>query len=115
MAQHIRQGEVRFVPVQAFPSGETRAVMPVNGVIIVGQSESHHHHVLDAPGVTVVERQDNVPKGMRILHAIVTQPTTLRQTAGNPHGTHVVEPGNYVIHIKREHNPFTEMARMVSD
>jgi hypothetical protein len=113
--QHIRQGEVRFVPVTNFKSGKTRQVEPINGVVIVGQSESHHHHVLDAAGVTVLERTENVPSGMRILHAIVEQPTTLRQTAGNPHGAHVIEPGLYEIRIKREFNPFAEQARQVAD
>lgn len=111
----IRQGEVRIEPVAAIPSVATREVPPVNGAIIVGESESHHHHVLDAPGVTVLERTQNVPAGMRILYAIVEQATTLRQTAGNPHGAHRIDPGTYQISIKREYNPFLEQARRVAD
>ena len=110
----IRQGEVRMVPVKAFAEAETRPVMAQNGVVIVGESESHHHHVLDAEGVTVMERV-SAPAGMRILHAIVEQPTTLRQTVGNPHGAHVIAPGLYEIRIKREFDPFAEQARRVAD
>lgn len=111
----IRQGEVRMMPVKAFPKHSTVAVEAINGAFIVGESESHHHHVLDAEGVIVRERTENVPAGMRILEAIASNPTTLRQTAGNPHGSHVVPPGMYEIRIKREFNPFTEQARRVAD
>lgn len=111
----IRQGEVRIHPIVKMPNCEMREVKPQNGVIVVGESESRHHHVLDADGVTVMERTAGVPSGMRILYAIVEKQTMLRQTAGNPHGSHVIEPGMYEIPIKREFNPFTEQARMVSD
>jgi hypothetical protein len=114
-ALHIRQGEVRLIPVSAFPDAETRPVAAQNGVVIVGESESHHHHVVDADGVTVLERCSDVPAGMRILHMIVEKPTKLRQTAGNPHGAHDVPPGLYEVRIKREFNPFSEMARRVAD
>jgi hypothetical protein len=111
----VRQGEVRMEPIAAIPQCDMRQIEPKNGVIIVGESESHHHHVLDAEGVTVMERTSGVPEGMRVLYAIVEKRTTLRQTAGNPHGAHVIEPGTYEIPIKREFNPFTEQARMVAD
>ncbi|MGB3388998.1 MAG: hypothetical protein WBA88_13525 [Pseudaminobacter sp.] len=111
----VRQGEVRMEPIAALPDCDMRPVEAKGGVIIVGESESHHHHVLDAEGVTVMERTSGVPAGMRILYAIVEKATTLRQTAGNPHGSHRIEPGTYKIPIKREFNPFTEMARRVAD
>lgn len=114
MAKSPRQGEVRMIPVADFGDHETRPVAPENGVIIVGESETHHHHVLDADGVMVMERV-NAPDGMTILHAIVEKPTRLRQTAGNPHGEHAIAPGKYVIRIKREFNPFAEQARRVAD
>lgn len=113
-AINIRQGEVRFIPVDDFGNHETRPVEAKNGMIVVGESESHHHHVLDANGVIVLERI-KTPAGMRILHAIVEKPTKLHQTAGNPHGSHKVPPGKYEIRIKREFNPFAEQARRVAD
>ena len=111
----VRQGEVRMQPIASIPSCEMRRVDAKDGVIIVGESESHHHHVLDADGVTVMERTSGVPEGMRVLYAIVEKPTRLRQTAGNPHGAHTIEPGKYVIPIKREYDPFLEQARRVAD
>jgi hypothetical protein len=111
----IRQGEVRMQPIAAIPKCETKLIEAKGNAIVVGESESHHHHVLDASGVTVLERADKVPAGMRILYAIVENATKLRQTAGNPHGSHDVPPGTYEISIKREFNPFLEQARMVAD
>lgn len=111
----VRQGEVRMEPIAEIPQCKTRLIEAKNGVVIVGESESHHHHVLDADGVTVMERISDVPAGMRILYAIVEKPTTLRQTAGNPHGLHTIAPGKYEIPIKREFDPFSEQARRVAD
>lgn len=111
----IRQGEVRMEPISAIPECELRPVAAKNGVIVVGKSESHHDHVLDAEGVTVMERVSGLPEGMRILYAIVERPTVLRQTAGNPHGEHKIAAGTYEIPIKREFDPFLEQARRVED
>lgn len=111
----IRQGEVRMEPVDAVPEHANRKVEPQDGVVIVGESESHHHHVLESDGVTVLEQTKDVPVGMRILYAIVEQPTRLLQTSDQPHQPHVIEPGLYRIRIKREYNPFLEQARQVKD
>ena len=116
MTTIIRQGEVRMEPIAGLPDGvDLFEVAPVKGVIIVGESEGHHHHVLDADGVTVMERKTDVPEGMRILYAIVRNPTKIHQTAGNPHGAHDVPVGIYAIRIKREFDPFAEQARRVAD
>lgn len=111
----IRQGEVRIEPIKAIPKCEMKPIEAKNGVIIVGESESHHHHVLDAEGVTVMERTSDVPAGMRTLYAIVKTATILHQTAGNPHGSHAIGVGIYAVRIKREFNPFLEEARRVAD
>ena len=111
----IRQGEVRIQPIASIPECMTKPIAANGGVVIVGESESHHHHVLDASGVSVMERTDQLPEGMRILYAIVAAPTKLRQTAGNPHGDHDIAPGTYEISIKREFNPFLDQARRVED
>ena len=61
--------------------------------------------------MSLVEALANVVVG----YGIVEKPTSLRQTAGNPHGEHAIAPGKYVIRIKREFNPFAEQARRVAD
>lgn len=111
----FRQGEVRLQPINDIPECTTSPINAENGVIIVGESESHHHHVLEAEGVTVMERTSNVPEGMRILYAVVEKATVLKQTAGNPHGAHSIPEGKYEISIKREYDPFTQQARRVAD
>jgi hypothetical protein len=112
----IRQGEVRMSPLSSIPACAMSKISATNGAIIVGESESHHHHVIrDNGAVDVMERTDNVQDGMKILYAIVKDPTVLEQTAGNPHAAHPIPSGNYEIRIKREFNPFLEQARRVAD
>lgn len=111
----IRQGEVRMQPIAELPKCEMKPIEAKDGVIVVGESESHHHHVLEAEGVTVMERTSDVPQGMRILYAVVEKATVLKQTAGNPHGAHEIPKGTYEIPIKREFDPFSEQARRVAD
>ena len=86
-----------------------------HGAWIISHSESGHHHVIDAPGVTVMERTRDVPEGMRILIAIVENPTELRQHAGNAHEAHDLSEGVYEFRISREFDPFMQQARRVAD
>src|SRR5690606_36409086 len=68
------QGEVNIRRVDAMPDG-LNPVAPERGVYIIGHSESGNTHVIDAPGVTVMERTKAVPAGMRMLYAIVEKAT----------------------------------------
>ena len=111
----IRQGEVRLMKIEKLPNMAMSKMQPEKGAWIVGHSETGHNHVLGLDGVAVMERTEKVPKGMRILYAIVEKPTTLKQTAATPHGEHNVPSGIYEIRIKREFNPFLEDARRVAD
>lgn len=80
--------------------------------LIVGHSESGHNHVLERGDMIVKER---VIDGMKVLHAILREPLTLRQSAGTPHKEQIVEPGEYFITNNVEYNPFLEQARRVAD
>lgn len=108
------QGEITVFRVSSLPEGlvpsgeRDRAGRP-----IISHSESGHHHVLER-GVTVLERSDP-PSGMRILYAILDEPTRLIQDADEPHGSHALSPGIYEFRIAREFDPFAEQARMVAD
>ena len=82
------------------------------GEFIVGHSESGHHHLLEAGGVTLLEREQN---GMKILHAILKNPVALKQDAGNPHDQQTIEAGEYIIGSSLEYDPFTQQARRVAD
>lgn len=80
---------------------------------IISHSESGNHHILDA-AVAIMEKPD-APEGMRILYALLEQPTALIQDAPNAHGSHMLEPGLYEMRIAREFDPFAEQVRMVAD
>lgn len=109
------QGEVNIRRIEAMPDGLTPVVAD-GGVFIIGHSESGNTHVIDAPGVTVMERTKDVPQGMRMLYAIVDNPkTVLRQNASTPHEGIALPPGIYSFRISREFDPFAEQARKVAD
>lgn len=116
--QHFKiaaaQGEVNIKRIDSIPDGLS-PVVPERDVFIIGHSESGNTHVIDATGVKVMERTKNVPAGMRMLYAIIEQPTALRQNAAAPHEVISLPPGLYSFRISREFNPFTEQARQVAD
>lgn len=110
------QGEIYARKIDRLPEG----VVEFNernerGAWIISHSESGHHHLIDASGVTVMERTDDVPDGMRILYAIVDHPAQLRQDAANAHEAHDLSAGVYEMRIAREYDPFTAQARRVAD
>lgn len=80
---------------------------------IISHSESGHHHVLDRP--VAVHELPEPPEGMRVLYALLEQPTMLVQDAANAHGSHSLAPGLYEFRIAREYDPFMEQARQVAD
>lgn len=80
---------------------------------IISHSESGSHHVLERP-LAVFEKPD-APAGMRILYALLDEPTRLLQDASDAHGEHLLEPGVVEFRIAREYDPFSEQARRVAD
>ena len=109
------QGEVNIRKIEAAPS-DLVTVSAEKGLLIVGHSESGHHHCFrDTGGVALMERTKDVPSGMKILYAIIDNPAELIQDAASPHETIAFEPGIYEFRISREYNPFTEEARRVAD
>lgn len=106
------QGEVYARRIDALPEGLT-PVAPEEGVVIVAHSEQGHHHVLDAAHAEVLERP--ATDGLRILYAVVREPTALRQTAASPHEEMRLEPGIYELRLAREYDPFADQVRRVAD
>ncbi len=109
------QGEIYARKLNALPVGLADFTEKRGSAWIISHSESGHHHVIDDAGVTVMERVKDVPAGMRILVAIVEQPSSLRQDASDAHEAHDLPPGIYEIRIAREYDPFSEQARRVAD
>ena len=107
-------GEVNFFRIKegAMDLSGFSPVKPVSGSYIVGHSESGHNHILEDVGVVMMERE---VEGMKVLHAILKNPVSLKQSAGAPHKEQTVEPGEYFITNNVEYNPFLEQARRVAD
>jgi hypothetical protein len=112
-----QQGEVRVYKIDAVPNCESRpAEKSMRGDWIISHSETGHHHVVPGSDADVIERTDGVPKGMRILYAIVRNPTALRQDAPVPHGEVPLDGDSIYEHrVSREYDPFSEQARRVAD
>lgn len=109
------QGEIRIDQIDTLPDGMTTVdVERIAKGYIISHSEQGHHHLLDG-NVEVMERTNNVPAGMKILYAIVKDPSRLHQDAATPHKPIDLDPGIYEMRIKREYDPFLEQARRVAD
>ncbi|GLK77996.1 hypothetical protein GCM10008171_32500 [Methylopila jiangsuensis] len=108
----IRIGDVK--PGAKLPAGCT-PLQPEDGVVIVGHSETGHHHVLAADGVTAGVL-DRAPEGMRILHIILQSANELTHLRGHDtHETIRVEPGEYRAISGREYDPYQQLARRQAD
>lgn len=107
-----RLGDV--TPTSAFPEGYTP--MPSEGGrFIVGHSETGHHHTVAARGAEIAV-MDRPLEGMRVLYAILREPTMLEHQ--RPHDTHepiALEPGVYEIRGGRGFDPYAELARQSMD
>ena len=109
------QGEIGVRKITKLPDGVTTRIGETNGRVIVGHSETGHHHTLDCRDVEVYEAK-TAPAGMKILYAIVNAATTLDHE--RPHDTHEsigLQPGMYEFRIGREYDPYAEVARRQAD
>lgn len=114
------QGEITVIRIGDVPADrklppEYRKIKPEGGHFVIGHSETGHHHVIAAKGATVGEL-DRPPEGMRILRAILEDPTSLEHL--RDHDTHEGiqhEPGEYEFRIGREFNPFAAIAQRQGD
>lgn len=108
------QGEITIIKIDALPENiETKAVQRCGAGHIISHSESGHHHVLTHG--EVMERVNDVPKGMQVIYALLDKPAALVQDAPVPHGCYDLAPGIYEFRISREYDPFAEQARRVAD
>ncbi|MFG1462312.1 hypothetical protein V5F77_05375 [Xanthobacter sp. DSM 24535] len=109
------QGEVRIYRIDAIPSG-VKPMKKERGHWIIGQSETHHDHVLVAERAQVFEA-DTAPEGMRILYAVLDSAGTLEHLRGHDtHAPHAFEPGDTIMfRTDREYDPYAELARRVAD
>jgi len=108
------QGEIAIRRIDKLPEG-IKPLAKENGKLIIGHSETGHHHVMVADQCEVFVA-DKAPEGMRILYAVLESPGELIHERG--HDTHEPiqhEPGIYEYRIMREYDPYAELARQVAD
>lgn len=122
------QGEITMFAVDQLPEGKlkdvtTEVVLPFKESkgFVISHSESGNHHMLleraaaGDPAIKVFEATENVPEGMKILYAILENPSALIQDADEPHGSYDLEPGVYEFRIAREFDVSSQIARTVFD
>lgn len=115
------QGEITIRRIGDVPA--TRAILsgftpmkPEHGKFIIGHSETGHNHVLDRLDGIDVAVMDSPPEGMKILRAILENPTSLVHL--RDHDTHEpiqLLPGEYEFRIAREFDHYAELARQSAD
>lgn len=112
------QGEITIIRLGAVPSRKElpgTALAAEAGRYVIGHSETGHHHVIAERGARVTVLYE-APAGMRVLRAILENPTALDHL--RDHDTHEsirLEPGLYEFRIGREFDPFQEIARQQAD
>jgi hypothetical protein len=95
------QGELYIRQVATLPPG----LIPVeakDGRVVVGHSETGHHHVMDARTTTMYR----LPEEIYELFLVVTEPTQLVHLRSvDTHEPIFYPPGNYIVRRQREYTP----------
>lgn len=104
------QGELTITRIKKAPKNIGSAVAPVGGVIIVGHSETGHHHVVDADCATLT-RVDAFTAFLNVF-----KPTAIVHRRDHDiHQSIALQPGMYEFRTGREFDPFEEVIRASSD
>ena len=104
------QGELTITKLDKRPAKVGGVIAPVGGKLIVGHSETGHHHVVDA-GCAVLTRIDEFT-----AHLDVKKPTQIDHL--RDHDTHpsvALQPGMYEFRTGREFDPFEDAIRASAD
>ena len=112
------QGEITIILIgDAKPENHDGKPLALEGgKLIIGHSETGHHHVLERTSGATVTVLDRAPEGMRILHAILAEPNKLIHERGHDtHETIALPPGEYEFLIAREFDHYAELARQSAD
>jgi len=109
----FRQGDLYFLRVEKLPK-EITEDMAENGKIVVGHSETGHHHVVvldkeDDPNVRMYSGDNPLVSWLE-----VNRPATLEHMRSfDTHAPITIPPGTYKVHRQREYVP--EGFRRVQD
>jgi hypothetical protein len=106
MSELIRQGEILLLPTPSVLFGARESVRNV----VVGHSESGHHHVLDCD----IEF-DVITTGDELLIDLHDTARLIHQATTDRHDTLVVPPGTYRVVRKRQYDPVRDGIGFVAD
>ena len=99
------QGDLLLIRVDALPDGLQR-VDPERDVIVVGHSETGHHHVIDAGAAELYEHTGPLPDSILECFVVVGREAELRHLREfDTHEPIRLEPGIYKVRRQREHTP----------
>ncbi|SRR6266536_4442277 len=102
----IQHGENVLVPIEKMPEGDTQELK----VVIVGHSETGHHHVLTSPVSMRVLEKDNRMYVETMLDSLLTH-----KKSHDQHDTLTIKPGIWEVVHKVEYNPITKIIAQVFD
>lgn len=100
------QGDLLIRRVKIIPAN-LKSASVVNGSFVVAESETHHHHVIDArPNVKVYDTEDPLLSYLEVIEATDATETLLRHLRGHDtHETILIPPGIYELRRQREWSP----------
>ncbi len=115
MEHYARQGEVLILKLTDEALPDWPALATEGGNLIVGHSETGHHHVIERPAAVKIVAKP-VTGAMTILRMIVTEPTRVIHLRGrDTHKPVDLAPGSYEIRGQQEYDPYAELARRAAD
>ena len=113
------QGEITIVRIGDVTDAVKLPGVPLkleHGKLIIGHSETGHHHVLARTKGATVTVSGTAPAGMKVLHAILAEPNKLiHERNHNTHETIDLAAGEYEFRIAREFDHYAELARKSQD
>ena len=97
----IAQGELYIRRIDSLPTG-LEPVAPEGGYVIVGHSETGHHHVMESETTTMYR----APREIFELFLTVTKDTPLTHLRSfDTHEPIILLTGNYIVRRQREYTP----------
>lgn len=96
--QSARQGEVYILRINKLPN-DVKKINPINGHLIIGHSETSHHHVIkESPQVNFYSSDNAVVSYLEVIEATEKTEVLLEHLRGyDTHETIGISEGVYVV------------------